>query len=119
VSVGRIAVHDEDDAMRELARAHGMEFVDLDEVVIPPETVELIPEAVARANVVLAVADHGGTLKVAMSDPLDFEMREKLQFIVNCYIEVALAPREKISRAINKYYGRVDGNSESGSTTDR
>ena len=40
-----------------------------------------------------------------MHDPLDFETIDKLRFVLNREIEVALAPKEAIVEAINKYYG--------------
>ncbi len=100
-----------DEVMRAMAQEHGMDFVDLNEVVIPPAVVELVPESVARENAVLPLAEDGGTLKVIMSDPLDFDTREKLRFILNRNIEVALAPREMILESINKHYGQADGES--------
>ncbi len=100
-----------DDVMRAMAQEHGLDFVDLNEVVIPPAVVELVPESVARENAVLPLAEEEGTLKVIMSDPLDFDTREKLRFILNRNIEVALAPRDMILEAINKHYGQVDGES--------
>jgi type IV pilus assembly protein PilB len=59
----------------------------------------------------LPLAEDDGTLKVLMSDPLDFDTREKLRFILNRNIEVALAPRDMILEAINKHYGQQDGES--------
>ena len=101
-----------EDVMRAMAQEHGMDFVNLNEVVIPPNIVELVPESVARENTVLPLNEEDdGTLKVIMSDPLDYDTREKLRFILNRNIEVALAPREMITEAINKHYGQVDGES--------
>jgi type IV pilus assembly protein PilB len=100
-----------DDVMRAMAQEHGLDFVNLNEVVIPPAVVELVPESVARENAVLPLAEDDGTLKVLMSDPLDFDTREKLRFILNRNIEVALAPRDMILEAINKHYGQQDGES--------
>ena len=40
----------EDEVMRAMAKEHGLDFVDLNEVVIPPSIVELVPESVAREN---------------------------------------------------------------------
>lgn len=100
-----------DEVMRAMAQEHGLDFVNLNEVVIPPSVVELVPESVARENAVLPLAEEDGTLKVIMSDPLDYDTREKLRFILNRNIEIALAPREMILEAINKHYGQVDGES--------
>ena len=49
------------------------------------------------------------SLKVAVSDPFDIETIEKLRFILNRKVETALAPREAILEAINRYYGQVEG----------
>jgi type IV pilus assembly protein PilB len=97
-----------DDLLRRVAEEHGLDFVNLNEVVIPPSVVELVPESVARENAVLPLAENkdSGMLKVIMSDPLDYDTREKLRFILNRNIEIALAPRDMILESINKHYGQ-------------
>jgi type IV pilus assembly protein PilB len=100
-----------EEVIRAMAREHNLEFVNLAEVVIPPSVVELVPESVARENAVLPLAEEDGSLKVIMSDPLDYDTREKLRFILNRNIEIALAPRENILEAINRHYGQVEGES--------
>jgi type IV pilus assembly protein PilB len=107
----RLGYATSDDVMRAMAQEHGLDFVNLNEVVIPPSVVELLPESVARENAVLPLAEDDGTLRVIMSDPTDYDTREKLVFILNRKIEIALAPREMILEAINKHYGQVDGES--------
>src|SRR5258708_6744952 len=49
-----------------VAEFHGMQFVDLTEVSIPPAVVELVPESVARENVVLPLSQDGAILKIIM-----------------------------------------------------
>ena len=61
----------------------------------------------------MPLAQGSGTIKVIMHDPLDFETIEKLRFVLNREIEVALAPKEAIVEAINKYYGGSSGETES------
>ena len=96
-----------EEVMRAVAQEHGLDFISLDEVVIPPSVVELVPESVARENTVVPLAEDDGTLKVIVCDPLDLETMDKLRFILNRKIEIALAPRENISETINKYYGQI------------
>lgn len=100
-----------DEVMRALARSHGLDFVNLNEVVIPPSVVELVPESIARENAVLPMAEEDGALKVIVSDPLDYDTQEKLRFILNREVRIALAPRENILEAINRHYGQMDGES--------
>ena len=42
---------------------------------------------------------------------MDVETIEKLRFILNRQIQIALAPRSSILEAINRYYGQFDGES--------
>ena len=101
-----------EEVMSVLAEQHGLQFVDLSRVVIPPNVVELVPESVARENVVLPIAEEDGQLRVAVSDPDDFPTFEKLRFILNKRIEICLATRESIMEAINRYYGQTSGESK-------
>lgn len=107
----RLGYASADEVMRALAKEHGLDFVNLNEVVIPPSVVELVPESVARENAILPMAEEDGALRVIVSDPLDFDTREKLRFILNRNVEIALAPRESILEAINRHYGQTEGES--------
>jgi type IV pilus assembly protein PilB len=100
-----------EDVMRAVAQEHGRDYVDLSEVTIPETVIELVPESVARENVILPLAEEEDALKVIVSDPYDIDTVEKLRFILNRRIEIALAPREKILEAINKYYSQIEGES--------
>jgi type IV pilus assembly protein PilB len=94
--------------MTAIAEFHGLQFIDLTEVTIPPAVVELVPESVARENVVLPLAQDNGALKIIMSDPSDFDTVQKLQFILNKDIQPVLAAREQIIEAINRHYGQSE-----------
>ncbi|NQU24384.1 MAG: Flp pilus assembly complex ATPase component TadA [Candidatus Nealsonbacteria bacterium] len=110
-ALSRLGYVSGEDVMRAMAEQHGRDYINLAEVVIPPSVVELVPESVARENAVLPLSESDGELIVIVSDPLDFETIEKLRFILNCQIEIALAPRESILEAINRYYGQTVGES--------
>jgi type IV pilus assembly protein PilB len=101
----------EEEVMRALAEHNRMEYVDLSEVEIPEMVIELMPEAVARENIVLPMSEVDGGLKVLMSEPGDVDTIEKLRFILNRDVTVALATRSSITFAINRMYGQVEGES--------
>ena len=48
---------------------------------IDSSALELLPESVARENIILPLKEEGGMLTVITSTPDDFEMTEKLRFI--------------------------------------
>jgi type IV pilus assembly protein PilB len=97
-----------DEVMSAIAEFHSLQFVNLTEVTIPASVVELVPESVARENVVLPMAQENGALKIILSDPTDFDTLQKLQFILNKDIQPVLAPREQIIEAINRHYGQTE-----------
>lgn len=100
-----------EDVMRAVAQFNKMDYVDLNEVDIPENIIELVPESVARENAVLPLDQDEDSLRVIVSDPFDIETIEKLRFILNRRVETALAPRESILESINRYYGQVEGES--------
>lgn len=107
----RLGYATSEEVMRAIAQQSGYDYVDLNEVSIPPNIIELVPESVARENAILPMDERDGALKVIVSDPEDFETLDKLRFILNRQVEVALAPRETIVDAINRHYGLTEGES--------
>jgi len=109
----RLGYAEPDEIMKAMAEQHGMPFVDLREIEIPPTVVELVPEALARENIVMPMSQDHGAIRVIMHNPMDFDTIEKLRFVLNREVEVALAPKEAIVEAINKYYGGSTSETES------
>jgi type IV pilus assembly protein PilB len=109
----KLGYADADEIMKAKAEQHGMPFVELREIEIPTAVIELVPESLARENIVMPLAQENGAIKVIMHDPNAFETIDKLRFVLNREIEVALAPREAIIEAINHYYGGVTTETES------
>ncbi|MEX0689145.1 MAG: ATPase, T2SS/T4P/T4SS family [Pirellulales bacterium] len=97
--------------MKALAKAYRLKFVNLATSEVSEDVIGLLPESVARENTIFPLAESGGTLRIATSDPTDVDAQEKLRFILNREIEMAIAPREQIVEAINRHYGLSDGES--------
>jgi type IV pilus assembly protein PilB len=109
----KLGYADADDIMKAKAEQHGLPFVELKEIEIPASVIELVPESLARENIVMPLSQQSGVIRVIMHDPLDFETIDKLRFVLNREIEVSLAPKESIVEAINKYYGSATSETES------
>ncbi|MHC5536729.1 GspE/PulE family protein [Singulisphaera rosea] len=110
VKLGYAAI---DDIVKAKAEQHGLAFVELREIEIPPSVIELVPESLARENIVMPLSSEAGTIRVIMHDPNSFDTIDKLRFVLNREIEVSLAPKEAIVEAINKYYGGTSSETES------
>lgn len=91
-----------------VADQFGYKFVDLSTIEIPPSAIELVPESVARENLVCPLSVDGDALMVAISDPMKFEVLDKLRFILNREIKVSMASKESIQAAINRHYGQSE-----------
>ncbi len=98
----------QEQVMSAVAEQSGLQFIDLTDVTIPAAVVELVPESVSRENVILPYSQEGNVLKIIMSDPSDFDIVQKLQFILNKDIQPVLAAREQIIEAINRHYGQTE-----------
>src|SRR5262245_6183712 len=96
------------DVMESIAEFHNLQFVDLDAVEIPKAVIELVPESVARENVVLPLSMEGNVLKIITSDPANYDTMQKLQFILNKDVQPVLADHEQIREAINRHYGQTE-----------
>jgi type IV pilus assembly protein PilB len=97
-----------DEVMAAIAEFHSLQFVSLTDKTIPASVIELVPESVARENVVIPMSQENGALQIIISDPTDFDTMQKLQFILNKDIQPILAAREQIIEAINRHYGQTE-----------
>ncbi len=90
------------------AEAYGYDFINLDGREISPSVIELVPESVARENMVIPLNLEDDSLLVAVSDPMAVEVLDKLRFILNRDIKVAIAPVDAIQTSINRHYGQSE-----------
>jgi type IV pilus assembly protein PilB len=97
-----------DDITAAIAEHSGLQSVNLAEITIPPSVIEMVPESVARENVVIPLSQDNGVLKIVISDPSDFDTIQKLQFILNKDIQPVLSAKEQIVEAINRHYGQTE-----------
>jgi uncharacterized protein (TIGR02996 family) len=83
-------------------------LADLTGVTICQSVIEMIPESVARASLVLPLEQIGETLVLAMNHPGEAELVAKLQFILNKNIELVWAERQQIINAIERHYPNTE-----------
>lgn len=74
----------------------------------PRDVIELMPESVARENVILPLRLDGRTLHVATADASNILLLDKLRFLLNKDIRFVEHPRADILRAIRQHYGQVE-----------
>jgi hypothetical protein len=79
----------------------------------PPSILELVPEAVARENMVFPIALDGETLTLAAVDPGNLLLVDKLSFILNKKVRLVGHSSEAIWEAIERHYGSSESESVS------
>ncbi|WHZ01904.1 ATPase, T2SS/T4P/T4SS family [Neobacillus sp. YX16] len=69
----------------------------------------LISKETARRNLIMPLKKEGNKLFIAMVDPMDFIVIDDLRLSTGFQIETAIATKDDILRAINKYYNADEG----------
>jgi type IV pilus assembly protein PilB len=69
----------------------------------------LISKETARRNLIVPLRKDGNRLFVAMADPMDFFVIDDLRLSTGFQIDTAIATKDDILRAINKYYNIDEG----------
>jgi type IV pilus assembly protein PilB len=91
------------------AAQFGYDYVDVQTAQISPSVIQLVPESVARENMVLPLnLNEDGSLIIAMHNPMAFDVLDKLRFIIAREIKVAVASKEGIQQSINRHYGQSE-----------
>ncbi|MEO2015598.1 MAG: ATPase, T2SS/T4P/T4SS family [Fuerstiella sp.] len=96
------------DLGRAQAEEFNYEYVELEGLQIPNSVIELITESMARENIVIATSLEGESVVIAMHNPNNIEILDKLRFVLNRDIKVVMAPMESIQGAINRHYGQTE-----------
>ena len=96
------------DLARVQAEHFGHEFVDLEGKQIANAIVELVTESLARENIVIPVEVQGEAVVIAMHNPNNIDVLDKLRFMLDREVKVVMAPMESIQGAINRHYGQTE-----------
>src|SRR5262245_13272359 len=73
----------------------------------PRALIELVPESVARENLILPLSLDGETLTCAAANPGNLLVQDQLSFTLNKLVRLVPAPPEAIREAINRHYGQT------------
>lgn len=88
-----------------LAEQFGLPYVDLSDHTIGKDLFEIIPAGQAYKLHVAPIRKDGETLEVAIDDPLDLEISERLARISGLRINLVIASRDGIGAALKRSQG--------------
>lgn len=95
----------EDEIARALSSQYGIPFNALENVIIEPHIIKMVPEGLARKHQVLPLSLEENTLIVAMSDPLNVFAIDDLKKTTGCRISPVVSTETYIKEKFNQYYG--------------
>jgi len=95
----------QEDISRTLAAQNGMEFMDLAQIVVPPNIIDLLPVEDARRWKAVPVGEREGALLIAIGDPMDMQTMDDLAFKLQREVEFVCATPDAIRASLIQYYG--------------
>ncbi len=112
VRLGRVLVEmgiaTDESIAKTLAHQMNIQFLNLNELTIPPEILTTIPEGIVRTHSLLPIKLDGNRLRITMADPLDVFIIDEVTVQTGYEVEVAISSEAEIEAAIRHYYGTSD-----------
>ena len=82
----------------------GVPHINIFQYPIDPETVQLVPQEIAKRYQVMPIRTDDNQLFIAMADPMDYFAIEELRMATGYQIVPAIATKDALQRTITKYY---------------
>ncbi|MEN1679215.1 MAG: GspE/PulE family protein [Planctomycetota bacterium] len=95
----------EEQVLRALGDAVGLEFVDLQTREIDLSLLERFPQRLIHRHTLFPVSRHNGSLVVATSDPFELYALDELSSAIGLAVEPVLAPKAQIAERIKNHLG--------------
>jgi len=92
----------EDVLHKAIAKQFGLKYVNLDNITVPPDAANLIPADLVRRYAILPLKRENGTLKLAISDPMDLEMMDTVRMQAGVELECYIASPSKIQNFLEE-----------------
>jgi type IV pilus assembly protein PilB len=94
----------EDQIVQTQAELIGVPYADLSSAIITAETLNYIPEPIARRYTLIPFKMEGNELSVAMVDPLDSQVIQFIEQKTSCKIKAFMSTATIITKSINDQY---------------
>lgn len=82
----------------------GVPHINIHQYPIDQETIQLVPQEIAKRYQVMPIRTEGDQLFVAMADPMDYFAIEELRMATGFQIVPAIATKDELQRSITKHY---------------
>lgn len=108
VRLGRILIDNhfltEMQIIRSLEKQLSIPYLDLSSISVDPSLSSLVPEDLARSNLIVPISRTGSILTVAVADPLDYNGINDIGIYTKLKVNPVIAEREKLETKIRELY---------------
>ena len=94
----------EENLLAMLATQFGMDFVNIDDKALDTELASVVSAEDARKYGIVPLLKDGDSLTVAVKDPLDYGVVDRLSFALKCSVTGVVATKSDIDKAIERLY---------------
>lgn len=101
----KMGLINEDNLTMLLSQGLGMPPIDINRLKIDPAVVKIIPQEIALNYQIIPVSKIGGSLTLAMADPLNIFTIDNVKALTGLEINPIIGRAKDILQAINTYYG--------------
>jgi len=103
---------DEDQLRNALAAQRGMEYVNIDDIDIPPDIIEKIPAQMAKTYHIVPIkySKERNELNVALDNPDNFRATDDLSTLMGFKVTASITDHEALESALAKYYEAKEEN---------
>ena len=106
--IGQILVEmgwvSEKEVCRAVSELLNVDFVDVEGALVSQEVVQLAPENLATKRNLLPLFVQDKTLYVAMSNPLDVDVIQRIEFRTGMQVKPLIAPPSQLKETVRKHY---------------
>lgn len=104
--ISKLGIINEAEMIEFLSDHYNVPAVSIEGFEIEREALDALPKEVCFKHKVFPVSKAGNTLVVAFADPSNIFVKDDLQYVSRCRVEVVVASEASIMRSIEKYYNK-------------
>ena len=98
----------EDQLLKALSKRLDIKFIDFNDIKLNKTIVEILPKRVCLKYNMIVIESTGGSVTLAINDPLDLYAIEDVKSQLGVQCKLVLARKSQIGDAINKNYSEID-----------
>ncbi len=101
----KLGMVEEEDILSFIEEQMGIPRIDFSNYIIDPKVIDLIPESLARKNLLIPIFKIGDTLTIAMVDPMDIFAIDEACLKTGCQVEPVVVGEKDLLKVFDQYYG--------------